>query len=78
MKYIEELIASDCFTVLNKDFILTRDFKKNGDKLAISLLDGSGHWLASDTIVETVDIFKLDQENNIIAIKPRVKSDDTN
>lgn len=77
MQYLEELKIGDCFMLSNRDYILTTDFKSSGHKLSICLSDGSAHWLASDTIINQIDIFKLDKDNNIIAIKPREKTNDS-
>lgn len=73
MKYIEELNLGDCFSYNNQYFVLTTDFKKNGDRLVVSLNDGSSKWLKSNDLIENVDIFTLDKENNILAIKERQK-----
>lgn len=73
MKYLEEINTGDCFIYENKYFVLTSDFKKNGDKLAVSLKDGSCKWVKSDTIINHIDIFTFDDNNNIIAIKERQK-----
>jgi len=73
MKYLEELNCGECFEFNNSYFILTHDFKKNGDKLCIKLNTGSNHWMRSDSIVKIADIFTMDKDNNIIAIKERVK-----
>jgi hypothetical protein len=73
MKYIEELQYGDCFSFENKYFVLTTDFKRNGDKLAVCLSDGNLKWIKSNDIINNIDIFTLDKENNIIAIKEREK-----
>jgi hypothetical protein len=73
MKYLEEINTGDCFIFENKYFALTSDFKKNGDKLAVSLNNGSCKWIKSDTIINPIDIFTFDENNNIIAIKERQK-----
>ena len=65
MKYIEELSAGECFTFNNQLFILTIDFKKNGQKLAYCLVDGSSRWMNSQDIVESTSIYTLDDNNNI-------------
>jgi hypothetical protein len=53
---------------------LTTDFKKNGDRLAVCLSDGTSKWIKSNNIIETIDIFTLDKDNNIIAMKEREKN----
>jgi hypothetical protein len=74
MKYVEEIQYGDCFNHENKYFILTTDFKKNGDRLAVCLSDGTSKWIQSNAIIETIDIFTLDKDNNIIAMKEREKN----
>lgn len=69
MKYIEELSNGDSFKFNNKVFLLTSDFKKSGAKLAYSLEDGSPKWFDSQAIVESLQIYTLDNENNTIPIK---------
>lgn len=69
MKYLEEITSGDFFTYDNKVFLLTSDFKKNGARMAINTIDGFPLWLNGNTIVETTILYKLDAENNVIAIK---------
>lgn len=64
MKYIEELSPGECFTFNNQLFILTIDFKRNGQKLAYCLTDGSSRWVNSQDIVESTSIYTLDDNNN--------------
>lgn len=75
MKYIEEIEAGDCFEFNKKLYVLTGDFKKNGTRLCIGLVDGSPNWLKQDSIINLTDLFTMDKENNIIAIKERKKND---
>lgn len=77
MKYLEEISFGDCFLSDGKYFVLTTDFKKNNSKLAVSLFDGSSRWFKSDEIIDQIDIFTLDKDSNILAIKER-KADVTN
>lgn len=73
MKYLEELNFGDCFILNDEYFVLTTDFKKNGDKLAVCLSDGSSKWIKPNEMIKNIDIFTLDKENNILAIKERTK-----
>lgn len=73
MKYIEELESGDAFIVHDQYFILTMDFKKNGDKLAVCLSNGQQQWVKSSDMVNTIDLFTIDKNNLIIAIKERTK-----
>ncbi len=74
MKYVEEIQYGDCFNYENKYFILTADFKKNGDRLAVCLSDGTSKWIQSNDIIQPIDVFTLDKDNNIIAMKEREKN----
>jgi hypothetical protein len=69
MKYIEELCPGDSFELNKSLFLLTSDFKKNGERLAISMTNGSSKWMASDCVVDTVPLFYLDANNNTLPIK---------
>lgn len=69
MKYIEEINAGDTFLYNNQLFILSTDFKNNGQRMAINFDSGFPTWLNGETIIETIPLFKLDKDNNIIAIK---------
>lgn len=69
MKYIEELNFGDTFVHNNAHFILTIDSKKDGSKLAISLLDGKPLWFNPTSIVEKISLYTLDTANNIIPLK---------
>lgn len=75
MKYIEEIQPGDCFELKNKFYLLTQDFKKNGDRLCISLEDGFANWISQESIINPTDLFTMDKENTIIAIKERKKID---
>lgn len=69
MKYIEELINGDCFEYKNKKFLLTSDFRSNGDRLCYSLENGFPFWFKTNDIVNICPIYVLDDNNNIAAIK---------
>lgn len=75
MKYIEELLAGDCFEYTGKYYILSSDFKANGKRMCLSLSDGFSNWMDGSCIVNQTDIFTMDKESNIIAIKERQKDD---
>jgi hypothetical protein len=70
MKYLEELSPGDCFEFEQNNYLLLFDYKKNGDRCCSSLTSGSTRWLKPDSIVDLCPIYKLDQDNNIVAIKP--------
>lgn len=71
MKYLEELSHGQCFRYQDKHFILTTDFKHNGDKNCIELSSGMSKWLGSSTIIEDIDIYTLDKENALSPIRER-------
>ena len=75
MKYIEELSNGDCFEYDRSKFLLTADFRKNGDRLAYSVIDGTAKWFNSQSIVDICPIYTLDNNNNIIPVKTTTKAD---
>lgn len=75
MKYLEELSGGDCFEYNNCYYILSKDFKSNGGKMCIGINNGFPKWIDQSTIVSPIELFTLDKENNIIALKIREKTD---
>jgi hypothetical protein len=73
MKYLEELSPGDCFDLDKNYYIITSDFKKDGKKLCINLKTGFSNWIKPDETVDNIDIFTLDKDSNIIAIRERNK-----
>jgi hypothetical protein len=71
--YIEELSNGDCFDFKNNKYVLSSDHKRSGERLCLSLIDGSSRWLKGDTIIEKTQLFFMDKDNNIIAIKESKK-----
>lgn len=69
MKYIEELKFGEAFEYNNTIYILTSDFNKNNFRLCISLVDGFPQWLSGESIVNKVNLYRLDDSNNLIPIK---------
>jgi len=69
MKYIEEIDIGSAFAYQNSIFILTSDFKHNGQRNAIDLSNGLSRWFAGNTICEVIDLFVLDKNNNLIKVK---------
>jgi hypothetical protein len=69
MKYLEELNPGDCFIWDNNTYVLSTDFKANGDKLCYSLNNGSPRWMNTNNIIEDIILYRLDKDNNIIALK---------
>jgi len=75
-KFIEELESGDSFLLDSIYYVLSIDHKKDGSKLGISLIDGSPRWFKGNTIIEKIQIYTMDKDNNIIPIK-ETKKDDT-
>lgn len=76
MKYLEELSGGDCFEYNGYNYILSKDFKTNGDKMCIGMVDGFQKWLSPKSIVSHVELFTVDKDNNIVAFKTREKQND--
>lgn len=74
-KYIEELNQGDSFVVDACIYTLTTDYKKDGKRLAFSLKDGSCRWFEGSCMVENIQLYTMDKDNNIIPIKPTEKKD---
>ncbi len=75
MKYLEELSGGDCFEYNTKYYILSRDFKNNGDMMCLGLFDGFTKWLSPSTIVNSIELLTTDNDKNIVALKHRLKND---
>ena len=75
MKYLEELDIGECFAFDNNIYINTQDFKKNKSRLALNVKTGIGRWLSHETMVDLVDLFIMDKDNNFMPIKEREKLD---
>jgi|688.fasta_scaffold00642_68 hypothetical protein len=75
MKYLEEIKNGDCFIHDNFVYLLTSDFKKDGSKLSYRLDNGFPQWFNNTVIVEDIQIYRMDKQNNIIPIKETTKND---
>ena len=75
MKYLEEISTGECFVIGNEYFITTSDFKKDGSKLSYRLDNGFPQWFNNTVIVEDIQIYRMDKQNNIIPIKETTKND---
>ena len=78
MEFLESLANGTCINVSGQYYVLTQDRKHNGYRLCISLKDGSQRWFDPSKLVEIIDIFTLDKDSNILAIKPREKTNENN
>lgn len=73
MKYLEEIDPGTFFIYQNCEYIVTTDFKKNNDRLCVSLKDGSMRWFSASDSIEVISIYKMDGANNLIDLKPTQK-----
>lgn len=73
MKYLEEIKTGDIFIYHSSFFLLTIDKKQDDRMLCYNLQDGSPRWIKKDEMVEISQIFALDSENNLVAIKETKK-----
>lgn len=71
MQYLEELESGSCIFYNSEYFLLTSDFKSNGNRLVISMNNGIPRWLSSSAMVDNIDIFTFDKDTNILPIKQR-------
>jgi hypothetical protein len=68
MKYLEELKPGDFFEHQTKHFLLTSDFNSRNMRMAISVIDGNPRWLDGNISTNSIDVYKLDQNNNLVKI----------
>jgi hypothetical protein len=74
IKFIEELESGDAFELDGKSFIITSDFKKNGDRLGIDINTGNSRWMKSDLTINHIILYAMDSNSNFMPIK-EIKSD---
>jgi hypothetical protein len=72
-KYIEELENGDCFESADSKYIMSCDFKSDGSRLCINLINGNPKWFKSNDTINSIQIFTTDKDNCIIAIKETKK-----
>lgn len=80
MKYLEELIPANIFYYQDKIFIVTIDFKIRKEQkylYCICLSTGTGCWLEDSLCVEETELYTIDKDKNIVAIKPHLGYHDT-
>lgn len=75
MKYLEELNPGECFRLEESLFLVTCDFKSNGDRLCYSLDEGHPKWIKANSVVTIDPIYTLNSDNTIIAVKNYDKQD---
>jgi len=71
MKYIEELECGEFFILNNNSFIKTMDFKdgKTRKHLCVSIKDGKNMWIESSASVDILDLYRRDNDGNILPIR---------
>lgn len=69
MKYIEELSSGQSFLYNNQYYFITSDYKKDGSRLAYTFENGYPQWFKADVITDSVEVYTLDKNNNIIPLK---------
>jgi hypothetical protein len=72
MKYIEELSSGFFFLYNNESFLLTTDFRENSTTkkyMCVNIVTGMSSWIDAETSVEILDLYKRDDEGNILPIK---------
>jgi hypothetical protein len=74
LKFIEELESGDALELEGRSFIITSDFKKNGDRLCIDIATGNSRWIKSDYPVNLINLYTVDSNSNFMPIK-EIKSD---
>lgn len=74
-KYIEELDNGDGLLFDGQYYVLTSDYKASGKRSCVNLFDGTNRWLDGDSIIEETQLFVMDKDNNLIAIKRTEKDD---
>jgi hypothetical protein len=76
MKYLEELAGGDCFEYNSNYYILSKDFKTNGDMMCLGMFNGFSKWLGANSMVKPIELLTIDEDKNIIAIKKREKTNE--
>jgi hypothetical protein len=76
MKYIEELKPGNSFLYKDNYYIITIDFKSDNKRLCYSLKNGQPLWFEPDSIVDDIQLYTIDKENNILPIIKTEKIND--
>lgn len=73
MKYLEELLPGNVFSYKNELYLLSIDHRKDQDKrkygMSISLVNGTIRWIPDNAMVEEIQLYQLDNNNNFAPIK---------
>lgn len=68
MKHLEELNSGSVFLTQNIKYIATCDFDNNKNRQCINLNNGHPRWLPLNTVVSIIDLYTLNENNEIISI----------
>lgn len=60
---------ADCFEYQDNLYILTTDFKKNGERNCINLKTGCTQWFKGNTKVSESSLYSIDKDNNFYPLK---------
>lgn len=69
MNYLEDTEKGSCVKIAEEYFVVTSDFKSNGNRLLISLSDGSARWFGQSVMADIIEVFTFDKDTNILPIK---------
>lgn len=75
MNYLETVSGGDTFTYKDDMYVSTSDFKKNGSRLCVNLKDGSMRWLDPSVLITKNPIYSMDNNSDIIPVKPEEKNE---
>jgi hypothetical protein len=68
-KYLEELSSGDVFAADEIYYLVTTDFKNNGNRLCYDLEKGQPRWFAPNTQINHTYAYIMDNDNNFMPLK---------
>jgi len=75
MNYIEELEPGQAFVYKDQSYVLTSDFKKNGDRLCFSPVNGQSRWLGGGEMVDALVLYTIDKDSNLVHLREQDSND---
>lgn len=78
MKYLEELASGSVFSLNNTHYIISADYRlrnKQKQYMCVSIQNGLIQWFDDNSLVEYIDLYHRDGDNNIIPLKEFVKQE---
>lgn len=75
MNYIEELEPGQAFIYKKLSYVLTSDFKKNGDRLCVSTVNGQCRWLGGGEMVDSLVLYTIDKDSNLVHLREQDSND---